>query len=196
MAVTKASNSGIKTGVLKYDSMLAGNAAYDPAATWLIQRTSPTSGSSVTFSSIPSTYTSLQLRVLAKLSADDYMCIQLNGDTGNNYALHALTGNGSTASAGAATALNYLNIYGSGNVGQGFTQPIVSISDFHNYASTTQNKTHRAIIGCDRNTTNGEINLVSGLWLNTNAINSIRVFQYSGATFASGTTIALYGMKG
>ena len=67
MAVTKISNSGIKTGVLKYDSMLAGNAAYDPAATWLIQRVNGTgSSTAITFSSIPQTYQHLQIRAIMK----------------------------------------------------------------------------------------------------------------------------------
>ena len=67
MAVTKASNSGIKTGILKYDSFLAGNAAYDPAATWLIASTTLTAAQGwVEFTNIPSTYTSLQLRITGR----------------------------------------------------------------------------------------------------------------------------------
>ena len=95
MAVTKLSNSGIKTGVLKYDSMLAGNTAYDPSATWLIQRVAGTgSSATITFSNIPTNYKHLQIRALGKNSSTATFTglrtctIQFNSDTGANYAHH------------------------------------------------------------------------------------------------------------
>lgn len=201
MAVTKLSNSGIKTGVLKYDSMLAGNAAYDPAATWLIQRTSPTSGSSVTFSSIPSTYQSLQIRALVNgtytsSAISGTLSIRLNGDSGSNYTQHSLTGNGATASATGATADNKALAIQCVPYGSSFTNFFGgAIIDIHDYASTTRNKTIRAFGGADGNGS-GNIDLDSSLWLNTAAVSSITVFISSVLTFSSGTTFALYGMKG
>ena len=204
MAVTKLSNSGIKTGVLKYDSMLAGNAAYDPAATWLIQRTTLSSNTaSVTFSGIPSTYQHLQIRLLARSSTagsnNAQLRLVMNSDTGFNYAYHNLNGNGSsvTAAGGASGSP-----FGWMTMGADFIPKdsltanafAAAIIDIHDYASTSKNKTVRMIGGDDINGAGGFINLASGLWLSTSAITSIQISCPD--TFKSGSTFALYGYKG
>ena len=200
MAVTKISNSGIKTGVLKYDSMLAGNAAYDPAATWLIQRINGTgSSSTITFSSIPSTYTSLQIRGIVRTDSGTGIgaSVRLNGDTGANYASHQLYGDGTTAAVGGAASAT--SITNGGGLGFGSTTAanIVGafILDIHDYASTTRNKTTRVFTGRDDNST-GFIRVGSGLWMNTAAVTSISLVTSNGSNFTTQTTFALYGMKG
>lgn len=198
MAVTRIKNSGIKTGALKYDSMLAGNAPFDPAATWLIARqTLSSSTATVTFSNIPQTYQHLQIRGIGKsASAGEYFAfIRINGDSGTNYASHELVGNGSAASANG-TASN--NNAGGMRVAQSTEANVFGalIADFHDYTSTTKNKTIRTFTGADGNVsnTNYRVMLASGLWINTNAITSISITQ--SGNFASGTTFALYGFKG
>lgn len=200
MAVTKLSNSGIKTGVLKYDSMLAGNAAYDPAATWLIQRQTATgSEASITFSSIPQTYQHLQIRAMTRetraVTVSSYY-VRFNSDTGANYVWHSLYGNGTTVTATAGTSQT--SIEGGYDFGSSATANLfgVSIIDIHDYASTTKNKTVRMIDGRDNNSTNGLIKLASGLWLSTSAITSITVTPTVSGNFAASTTFALYGFKG
>ena len=197
MAVTKLSNSGIKTGIKKYDSMLAGNAAYDPAATWLIQRVTATGGeTSLSFTNIPQTYTSLQIRGISRRNTvgSFYNALQFNSDTGANYVVHWLYGTGSSALATGYTSYNYIfanrsssstdaaNIFGS------------VIFDIHDYNSTTRNKTVRFFGGYDANGA-GQIFNGSGLWLNTNAITSVTVY-FQGDALAAGSTFALYGFKG
>lgn len=155
----------------------------------------PTGTSTVTFSSIPSTYTSLQIRMSGlTVSAGYDFILQLNGDTGNNYARHSLYGNGSTATATATTATSRI-IIDSAATGTYTTSPMVAIIDIHNYASTTQNKTVRSFEGSDNNGT-GDVTLVSGLWLNTAAVTSATISVLGGINYAAGTTIALYGIKG
>jgi len=44
----------------------------------------------VTFSSIPATYTHLQIRGIARASADTQLDVTLNSDTGSNYSYHTL----------------------------------------------------------------------------------------------------------
>jgi len=195
--------SSIATG---YDgiSLLAGNAAYDPAATWLIQRVNGTGSSgTITFSSIPQNYKHLQIRMLTRDTtnfgtiATAYADLTLNGDTGSNYTWHALTGNGS--SAGAVGSINEVkaltarcvtsptidsNIYGAG------------IIDIHDYASTSKFKTIRTFGGVDGNAANTQyqVTLTSNLWRSTSAVTSI-TFTASTA-WATGSTFALYGMVG
>lgn len=199
MAVTKLSNSGIKTGVLKYDSMLAGNAAYDPAATWLISRQTLSSNTeTVTFSNIPQTYQHLQIRVMTRLSLGYYYPhFYFNGvNTGGNYAQHALTADGTSAGAEGSANSNVIQLASTGSdlLTNNFG---VNIVDIHDYASTTKFKTVRNFGGYDNNGS-GYLLLRSGVYRSTNAITSFSITTGFGAGYylVSGTTIALYGFKG
>ena len=68
-----------------------------------IATVNPTGGAStISFSSIPSTYTHLQIRGIARRASGTGLAdisIRLNSDTGSNYAMHDLQGNGSAAAA-------------------------------------------------------------------------------------------------
>ena len=61
--------SSVKTGAIG-DSLLAGNAAYNPSSFESIATVTLGSSGAVTFSSIPSTYKALQLRFMAKAIRD------------------------------------------------------------------------------------------------------------------------------
>ena len=199
MAITSIKTGSSFKNLTKYDDFLAGNAAYDPAATWLIQRVAGTGSSgTITFSSIPSTYTSLQIRFIGRVTnADtaDNLFLRFNSDSGSNYAWHYLEGDGATSTAsGAVTQTRIL----SGRVSAAnATSGIVGagVIDIHNYASTTQNKTVRTLTGIDRNGS-GNVRMDSGLWINTSAVTSIQLTNGSGTNFTTDSTFALYGMKG
>jgi hypothetical protein len=54
--------------------------------------------SSIDFTSIPSTYKHLQLRIMANANASNRICIAYNSDTNtSNYNSHYIEGNGSVA---------------------------------------------------------------------------------------------------
>ena len=153
----------------------------------------PTSGTSVTFNSIPSTYASLQIRGIMLGTSPLNLSVQLNGDTAANYSIHRLSGNGATTAA--AGQANTDGLYGSPNGTAGTTtNPTAFIIDIHDYASTTKNKTSRQFMGLDKNGS-GEVALWSGNWRSTSAVNSLTVYLLSGS-FGAGTSIALYGIKG
>lgn len=160
-----------------------------------IATATPTSGTTVTFSSIPSTYQHLQIRYLQITASPNgaQMRIQMNGDTGTNYSRHKLQGNGTTATATGNASQNYI-FCGSDGVGSDSTNAVVGIIDLHDYASTSKNKTVRVFTGIDKNGT-GDVALYSGCWLSTTAINSLTITS-DGANFASGSRVALYGIKG
>ena len=179
-------------------SMLAGNPAYDPSATFLIQRIAGTgSSTTISFTSIPSTYSHLQLRILGRssvASVTQTAVLTINGDTGANYANHVIIGDGSTVQATAgASSSNIPRIYSVGNSAAANVMS-VGIIDIHDYASTTKNKTVRIWTGDDRNGS-GRTALSSGLWMNTSAINRVDITTASG-NWTTASTIALYGMKG
>jgi hypothetical protein len=163
-----------------------------PSSFYNIATSTPSSGTtSITLSSIPSTYKSLQLRINGMLqTTSSSWNIQLNGDTGSHYAFHALDGDGSTAAARGVTGTDgYYLLYKDGmNAG---SYPTTAIIDIIDYSSTSKYKTVRGISGQDRNGS-GSIELGSSLWLNTAAINSITVNTVNSAT---GTSIALYGVN-
>lgn len=160
--------------------------------------------STITFNSIPQTYTSLQIRSTCRDTATDSnywkaIRMQFNSDTGANYAWHRLTGDGTTAAAGGFTAQTRINIQGA-SIGSLTNTNVygTSIVDIHDYASTTKNKTTRSFAGVNFNTTSTSeqyISLMSGLWLNTAAITSITLFP-EGTAFATGSVFSLYGIKG
>lgn len=151
----------------------------------------------VTFSSIPSTYTHLQIRIIGRIdqsNTDDNIYVRFNGDNGANYAGHYFFGTGSTAVAAAAANQNQgvacrttggsssANIFG------------VGTCDILDYANTNKNKTVRVLTGHDQNG-EGLIFLMSTLWRNTSAVTSITLFTLAG-NMTQYTQLALYGIKG
>lgn len=152
------------------------------------------SSGTITFSSIPSTYASLQIRYTNRMgAAGDNIIMRFNSDSGANYVRHALYGTGSTATATGSTGVTSIGV-GSFFNGADTTQPQVGIIDIHNYAVTTQNKTVRALTGIDLNGS-GDVDLISGLWINTAAISTVTL-SVVGNTFSTGSTFSLYGIKG
>jgi hypothetical protein len=162
--------------------------------------------SSITFSSIPSTYKHLQIRTIATTpgTSSIYDQTTFNSDTGSNYSYHTLQGSGSAASASAGTSQSYIRLFtwGAGPYGAGTTGwPAVGIADILDYADTNKYKTTRGLGGGDSNSTSQPsiIGLASGSWRNTNAITSITLTAFavgSATTFAQYSSFALYGIKG
>lgn len=157
--------------------------------------------SSVSFSSIASTYSHLELRYLARTTrtgaAADYLSVYFNSDTAANYKSHYLLGTGSAADAGDAFGINTeATVFRVASADSGtsvFGSGVTSILD---YANTSKYKTVRSLAGVDVNGTGGNIGFNSGLWMNTNAITSITIKATSGTTnIAQYSHFALYGIK-
>jgi hypothetical protein len=155
------------------------------------------SANTITFSSIPSTYTHLQIRGIGQntgaAAASQYAKISFNSDTTtSNYRWHDLEGDGASASSNTDNTLLFLfqrfpragftNIYGA------------FIIDILDYTNTNKYKTSRALSGFDTNTSQGGIYFQSALWMSTSAISSI-TFTTGADNWSSGTTFALYGIK-
>lgn len=154
--------------------------------------------STITFSSIPSTYKHLQIRGIAREQSGgfDQIYLQLNSDTGTNYAKHQLYGDGT--SAGASGNATQDNISVSANPGPNQTSNVFSgfVIDLLDYTNTNKYKTVRSLGGADSNGT-GYVWYASGLWQNTNAVNSVKLYPSGGGTaFVQYSSFALYGVKG
>jgi hypothetical protein len=153
--------------------------------------------SSITFSSIPSTYTHLQIRGIVKMdSGAPAPEMRFNGDTGANYSAHLLYGTGAAAGATGQTSKTYIEWICTASSAQ-FAGCVIDILD---YTNTSKNKTVRSLSGADENGA-GAIAFASGLWFATPAaINSVTIFSGSGGTssglFTQYSSFALYGIKG
>ena len=148
---------------------------------------------SVSFTSIPATFTHLQVRAFAQDArassyANSPILVTFNGDTGANYTWHSLTGNGSVGSSAGATALNFIYIQSARTGSFG-----ASITDVLDYTNTNKNKVLRSMGGVDNNGS-GIIELDSGLWLNTSAITSITLTPLS-PNFSQYSSFQLYGIS-
>jgi len=151
--------------------------------------------SSISFTSIPSTYKHLQVRGISRAtSGNQYLKVQLNNDTGANYTYHEVFGTGTAAAADAATAQTGAMAISSvaGSVAANFFAAI--IIDVLDYTNTNKYKTLRGLDGLDYNGT-GQIVLNSGLWLSTSAINRLDLVP-NASTFAQYSSFALYGIRG
>lgn len=148
--------------------------------------------SNLTFSSIPQTYTHLQLRYMTS-SPGGSIYIQFNGDTGTNYTQHYLLGNGSSVSAAGSASYATPHISDLAYGGDS-PYPMVAIVDIVDYKNTNKYKTFKTISGIDANSAGiGGIDILSGVWMNTNAISSIYIS--CGQNLDSGSVFALYGIQ-
>lgn len=156
---------------------------YTPIAT----NTLTSATSTVTFSSIPATYTDLILIVTATSASGGTqdVGIRFNNDSGSNYSRIRLNGNGSAASTGRNQAVT---------VGYGLitttTAPTVGTVQINSYSnsSTYKNFLYRASEASD----SAALGVVS--WASTAAINRIDVLGMS-YNFAIGSTFTIYGIK-
>jgi hypothetical protein len=163
--------------------------SYDSIAT----ANSAAGGSSfLEFTSIPSSYSHLQLRgIWLNSVSGTTLLIQFNADSGSNYKNHYLYGSGSSASAGVGGSTSSVQIgYKNSNTN---TYPDAIITDILDYTNTNKYTTARTLDGSDENGS-GHVELQSGLWLNTAAITSIKILPASG-TISQYSTFALYGIK-
>lgn len=195
----------LKTGT-KSRSLLVGNTPYDPTKFESIASLSGNgSSNSFTFSSIPSTYVSLQLRGVlrdnAGGNASSAVGFQFNASGNSSGTSHWMLGIGDApayTNAGNDTSETFINYLSVGSAALSNTYGMFII-DIHDYASTTRNKTIRTFMGVDGNgnaSTSAVVGTFSNLRINTAAINEIKLVNRNGNAFTSLSNVALYGIKG
>lgn len=203
MASTSFLRSSIYNGN-KYNDFLVGNESFFFNSFESIATVTGTgSSATITFNSIPSTYKSLQIRMLGKrtntFQAAQYYTIRVNGDTGSNYAYHQMDARGTSAvTTGSSSTTGIISPYTVPDSNSALNNMFyVGIIDILDYANTSKNKTIKSIGGLDTNNTSSiqSINLFSGVWLSTAAVTSISIIS-SDTNWTSSSTFALYGIKG
>jgi hypothetical protein len=139
----------------------------------------------ISFTSIPGTYTDLVYVFEGTMTSGTDMMVQFNSDTGTNYSSTRLYGNGTSAVSTRQTSDTafYPAIGSLAN-----RQSI--IFNIMNYASTTTYKT-----GIDRaNNPAANVGAHVNLWRSTSAITRIDIIGASSGTFSIGSTFTLYGI--
>lgn len=155
----------------------------------------------VTFTSIPGTYTDLQLLISSKSTENGQSTnywIQFNSDTGANYTNKRLySGGSSAASDNGNTSINGISAgFIPGNISS-TTSTFSNCSVYiPNYAGN-KNKTVSCDSIADSNDSTGlYANLTGGLWSNTAAITSLTIaITGSGQTQMVNSSFYLYGIK-
>jgi hypothetical protein len=179
-------------------NLWAPSGAYDSISTVTVG-----SGGQATidFTSIPQTYTHLQIRVMCRsLSGATNDGILMRCGTGGTLNTtstlwgHFLKGDGATTTSGSRSSTNIEMIETTANTSAA-SMFGVAIIDLLDYTSTTNNKTFRSLTGNDQNGSLGELRLMSGSYgATTNAIDTLR-FYSAFANIAQYSSFALYGIK-
>ena len=183
-----SSASSASGSVTPNPSVLVGN--YDSIQTVTVGSGGATD---VTFSSIPSTYTHLQIRCFGNNTSGGIWAMQCNGITTAVYSYHYVGGygpsGGATQGAGATQTSMSIGGFGSGIKVTG------SVIDILDYTNTNKYKTILALTGSDFGTS-GEVGLFSGAYQQTTAISSILIKAVGSPNIGQYSHFALYGIKG
>lgn len=155
--------------------------------------------SSIDFTSIPSTYTHLQLRALVRTtsttdSTGTYLSYNFNNDTSAIYATHVLKGNGSSpegAFVGANQTVGYIErVAGANQTSSSFGMVVMDILD---YTNTNKYKTVKHLGGFDSNG-QGQVGLFSNLYRSSSAISRLTIYPATNL-IAQYSHFALYGVN-
>ena len=152
----------------------------------------------IDFSSIPSTYTDLCLKMSLRTNRAgtfDYVTISTNGSAAN-FTLMTVQGDGG---GGSAQSYNY-GTFGVNFIGRSDAASNTSNTFgngeiyFPNYAGS-QNKSSCTEMVNEDNSATAYINLTSGLWSQTTAINQLTITNGTGNSYVQYSTATLYGIS-
>ena len=167
---------------------MAAGSTYTPIANQVLG----SSAASVTFSSIPSTYTDLILVTMVQKTnsgSGSGFNMRFNSDTGTNYSNTYLEGSGSSASSYRSSNSTGANA-GALTSSAVSTQFDVNINQIMNYSNST---TYKTLITRYNDNEYSYVGSSVSLWRNTAAITSITL--YSSIDFAVNSRFTLYGIQ-
>lgn len=149
--------------------------------------------SSITFSSIPNTFTHLQIRATYKFGGNGgtprFRVGNGGVDTGQNYAHSQFQGSGASVTASQYTNGDFIYL----GLGYERTDRQAMIMDILDYANTNKFKTFRFQLGYAG--ASGVFSMNYGQWRSTSAIDTIQL-SVQVNNFSQYSHVALYGIKG
>ena len=159
---------------------------YEPIAS----QTLGANASSVTFSSIPSTFSDLILVCDFAVTTDTNVYFRVGAsaaDSGTNYSQTNLSGNGTSAVSNRRSSNDAILIANAN--GRGANNRNTVVINFMSYANTNVFKTTLSASAAPSVDVFREV----GLWRSTSAIGVISLL--SSGNYASGSTFSLFGVK-
>ena len=162
-------------------------------------QTLTSSAATVTFSSIPATYTDLVLRVSSRsdrsASAFEEITMVINGDTASNYSTTYMQGDGTTATSVRTTSATDARLKFSSEGVSATANTFASVDIYIPSYTASQNKPFGLFSAQENNTTAAYLLGTALLWRNTAAITSISLSTVFAANFVTGSSFYLYGIS-
>lgn len=153
--------------------------------------------SSISFTSIPQTYTDLVVKISARDAravVASSIVLQINGSTASSGSYRRIYGDGAAAFSDSSTGETTVQSgHSDGNSATASTFGSVEIY-IPNYAGTTYNKSFSSDGVAETNGTTTYISMVAGLWANTAAITQITIKPATAVNFLQYSTATLYGV--
>ena len=156
------------------------------------------SAASVTFSSIPATYTDLVLKMSTRVNAAqglDNLWITFNGVGGTSYSSTWLYAATTTPTSASQTNDAYIRLTnatpGDTAVANLFSNDEIYIPSY----TANQNKPVSSFTAPEANNANNNVLVNAGLFGNTSAITSISITSQAGGSFMSTSSFYLYGIS-
>ena len=141
---------------------------------------------SVSFASIPSTYTDIILTIEGTVGSNCGIQMRFNSDSGSNYSFTRMTGDGSSASSDRSSNATFMEL--------GYyvtTTRNMNIVQIMNYSNSTTYKT--VLNRANAQSVNIGAQAYAELWRSTSAINSITI--NASGNLSTGSTLTLYGIE-
>jgi hypothetical protein len=142
--------------------------------------------STVTFNSIPQTYTDLVLVVSGGSVGGNGIKWRANGDTATSYGFQFLRGSTSSVAAARYNQTSGLIAWFATNV-----LGVTAIANFMNYST---NGVRKSVL-CKGGYASSETSINVNTWTGTAPITSLEIFDESATNILSGTKFSLYGIK-
>jgi hypothetical protein len=164
-------------------------ATYERIATQTLSSTA----SSISFTSIPQTYTDLimiaELRSSDSRNGGQSVNFRFNGDSSSNYSKTGMYSVGSSRASFRQTSASVIELscVMNGSASGLFSQNIVNIM---NYSNTSIFKTVPFRVN-----TEGYTSVEIGLYRSTSAITSITITEPSALNWVAGSSVTIYGIK-
>jgi hypothetical protein len=154
--------------------------------------------SSIDFSSIPSTYTDLCIKISARRSdaSEGYLSLRFNASSASDYWNRTIRGTGTAVSTSTdfnVASLDFWVLDGTGYTANTFASTDIYIPE---YAGSLK-KSVIAENVAEGNVSTMYMQMTSGFWNVTSAINQITLYAAAApsGTFAEHSTAVLYGIK-
>lgn len=187
--VVGTTNYGVSSGTSAASNSVT---PVNPTSFDSIATTTTASGTAWTFSSIPSTYTHLQLRLFMTTGAGN-VYLRFNGSTGTLYGYSNVETNGTGSASTGSNSTDRLYINGT-NYTIGNSTGAALLVNIYNYANTNTNTYITNQAGYYDGGANRMTSFGYGLWQSTAVIDSLTITT-TGSSAVAGQSLALYGIK-